>query len=60
MSNKIMISGACGVIALATTFATVVGVIISAYYFHRHEKYVSFHREQTKPVDAPPVTPGAR
>jgi putative MATE family efflux protein len=35
---------------LATTFATVVGVIISAYYFHRHEKYVSFHREQTRPV----------
>jgi putative MATE family efflux protein len=35
---------------LATTIATVVGVIISAYYFHTHEKYVSFHREQTKPV----------
>lgn len=35
---------------LATTLATVVGVIISAYYFHRHEKYVSFHREQTRPV----------
>jgi len=35
---------------LATTLATIVGVIISAYYFHRHEKYVSFHREQTKPV----------
>ena len=35
---------------LATTFATIIGVIISAYYFHRHEKYVSFHREQTKPV----------
>src|SRR3954469_10415643 len=34
---------------LATTLATVVGVIISAYYFHRHEKYVSFHREQIKP-----------
>ncbi|MEO8017864.1 MAG: MATE family efflux transporter [Pseudomonadota bacterium] len=34
---------------LATTFATIVGVIISAYYFHRHEKYVSFHREQFKP-----------
>ena len=28
----------------------VVGVIISAYYFHAHEKYVSFHREQIKPV----------
>lgn len=35
---------------LATTIATVVGVIISAYYFHTHEKYVRFHREQTKPV----------
>src|SRR6478609_9524715 len=34
---------------LATTLATICGVIISAYYFHRHEKYVSFHREQTKP-----------
>jgi putative MATE family efflux protein len=34
---------------LATTLATVIGVIISAYYFHRHEKYVSFHREQIKP-----------
>src|SRR3954469_4002349 len=35
---------------LATTFATLIGVIISAYYFHTHEKYVSFHREQCKPV----------
>jgi|SRR5436190_8944235 len=34
---------------LATTLATIVGVIISAYYFHKHEKYVSFHREQIKP-----------
>ena len=34
---------------LATTLATVIGVIMSAYYFHRHEKYVSFHREQIKP-----------
>ena len=34
---------------LATTFATIIGVIMSAYYFHRHEKYVSFHREQIKP-----------
>jgi putative MATE family efflux protein len=34
---------------LATTLATVIGVIISAYYFHRHEKYVSFHREQIRP-----------
>ncbi|HEV8445079.1 MAG TPA: MATE family efflux transporter, partial [Steroidobacteraceae bacterium] len=35
---------------LATTFATLIGVIISAYYFHKHEKYVSYHREQTRPV----------
>jgi len=35
---------------LATTIATIVGVILSAYYFHRHEKYVRFHKEQTKPV----------
>jgi putative MATE family efflux protein len=35
---------------LATTLATIVGLIISAYYFHTHEKYVKFHREQTKPV----------
>jgi len=34
---------------LATTLATAIGVIMSAYYFHRHEKYVSFHREQVKP-----------
>src|SRR6187551_2169305 len=34
---------------LATTLATICGVIISAYYFHKHEKYVSFHREQIKP-----------
>ena len=34
---------------LATTLATVIGVIISAYYFHKHEKYVSFHRDQIKP-----------
>jgi putative MATE family efflux protein len=40
--------GALGA-GLATTLATVIGVIISAYYFHRHEKYVSFHREQIKP-----------
>jgi putative MATE family efflux protein len=35
---------------IATTIATIAGVIISAYYFHTHEKYVSFHREQMKPV----------
>jgi putative MATE family efflux protein len=34
---------------LATTLATIVGVIISAYYFHRHEKYVTFHKEQVRP-----------
>jgi putative MATE family efflux protein len=34
---------------LATTLATIIGVIISAYYFHRHEKYVSFNRDQIKP-----------
>ena len=25
-----------------------VGVILSAYYFHRHEKYVAVHREQMR------------
>jgi putative MATE family efflux protein len=34
---------------LATTLATIVGVIISAYYFHKHEKYVTFHKEQVRP-----------
>jgi putative MATE family efflux protein len=34
---------------LATTFATVIGIIISAYYFHQHEKYVSLHRDQMRP-----------
>jgi len=33
---------------LASTIATVVGVVLSAYYFHRHEKYVSIHREQMR------------
>jgi len=33
---------------LASTIATVVGVILSAYYFHQHEKYVSVHREQMR------------
>jgi len=33
---------------LASTIATVVGVILSAYYFHNHEKYVSVHREQMR------------
>jgi len=34
---------------LASTISVVVGVILSAYYFHKHEKYVSVHREQMKP-----------
>jgi len=33
---------------LASTIATFVGVVLSAYYFHRHEKYVSIHREQMR------------
>ena len=33
---------------LASTIATAVGVILSAYYFHSHEKYVSVHREQLR------------
>jgi len=27
----------------------IVGVVLSAYYFRRHEKYVSVHREQMRP-----------
>jgi putative MATE family efflux protein len=34
---------------LASTISVVVGVILSGYYFHRHEKYVSVHREQMRP-----------
>ncbi|HUQ12021.1 MAG TPA: MATE family efflux transporter [Steroidobacteraceae bacterium] len=34
---------------LASTISVIVGVILSAYYFHKHEKYVSVHREQMKP-----------
>jgi putative MATE family efflux protein len=34
---------------LASTIATIVGVVLSAYYFHRHEKYVAIHREQMRP-----------
>jgi putative MATE family efflux protein len=30
---------------LASTISVVVGVILSAYYFHKHEKYVAIHRE---------------
>jgi putative MATE family efflux protein len=33
---------------LATSIAIFVGVVLSAYYFHRHEKYVSVHREQLR------------
>jgi putative MATE family efflux protein len=33
---------------LASTLATVFGVILSAYYFHTHEKYVAIHREQMR------------
>ncbi len=33
---------------LASTIATIVGVVLSAYYFHRHEKYVAIHREQMR------------
>jgi putative MATE family efflux protein len=40
--------GAAGA-GLASTISVIVGVILSAYYFHRHEKYVSVHREQMKP-----------
>jgi putative MATE family efflux protein len=33
---------------LASTIACVVGLILSAWYFHRHEKYVSMHRAQMR------------
>ncbi len=33
---------------LASSIACVVGVILSAYYFHAHEKYVAIHREQMR------------
>lgn len=33
---------------LASTIASAVGLILSAWYFHRHEKYVSIHREQMR------------
>jgi putative MATE family efflux protein len=33
---------------LASTISIVVGVILSAYYFHKHEKYVAIHREQMR------------
>jgi len=34
---------------LASSIACVVGLILSAYYFHKHEKYVSIHRVQMRP-----------
>jgi putative MATE family efflux protein len=43
--------GAAGA-GLASTIATVVGIVLSSYYFHTHEKYVSIHREQMR-VQAP-------
>jgi putative MATE family efflux protein len=39
--------GAAGA-GLATTIAIALSVIGSAYYFHKHEKYVSVHREQMR------------
>jgi putative MATE family efflux protein len=33
---------------LASTISIAVGVILSAYYFHKHEKYVAIHREQLR------------
>jgi putative MATE family efflux protein len=33
---------------LASTLSVVVGVILSAWYFHKHEKYVAVHREQLR------------
>jgi putative MATE family efflux protein len=39
--------GAAGA-GLATTIAIVLTVIWSAYYFHRHEKFVTVHREQLR------------
>ena len=34
---------------LASSIACVVGLLMSAYYFHKHEKYVAIHREQMRP-----------
>jgi putative MATE family efflux protein len=34
---------------LASTVSVVVGVMLSGWYFHRHEKYVSVHRAQMRP-----------
>jgi putative MATE family efflux protein len=33
---------------LASTISIVIGVVLSGYYFHKHEKYVSIHREQLR------------
>ena len=33
---------------LASTISIVVGVVLSGYYFHTHEKYVAIHREQLR------------
>ncbi len=40
--------GASGA-GLASTISVIVGVTLCAYYFHKHEKYVSVHREQMRP-----------
>ena len=37
---------------LARTISVIVGVILRAYYFARHEKYVSVHRDQMRPQSA--------
>jgi putative MATE family efflux protein len=37
---------------LASTISVVVGVILSGYYFHRHEKYVSVHRRRRRSGDS--------
>ncbi|HEU4779997.1 MAG TPA: MATE family efflux transporter [Steroidobacteraceae bacterium] len=33
---------------LASTIAITIGVVLSGYYFYRHEKYVAIHREQLR------------
>jgi putative MATE family efflux protein len=33
---------------LASSIAVAAGVVLSAYYFHAHEKYVEIHREQMR------------
>ena len=39
--------GAAGA-GLASTISVIVGVMLCAYYFFKHEKYVSIHREQMR------------